>query len=139
MLICETHWSQMIDKVKELGMSHLATHDANDAARYFVRLLKADVGMPGDPIHNDDWDPLVTMNFNYMKRVLLTLGWIDGCPLCIVRGDFDTHNTPSGRCGEENCDIRVSPDEEPWDLQWINDCAEVLCEEAKRRGLMRLS
>jgi len=136
-LICEAHWAQMQDKAKELGMQHLCSHNSKEAAEYFKSLLTA--GASDSTVSDAEWDPLVAMNFNFMKRVLLTIGWVQDCPLCLVRGDFDVHNTETGRCGEDNCDIQVHPHEEPWDLQWIKDCAEAMKDHAASHGMLSLS
>lgn len=137
MLICDVHWTQMGDKAKELGMQHLCTCSAKEAADDFSARVR---GTKNDPVREDiEWDPLVIMSFNFMKRVLLTIGWTADCPLCVVRGDFDAHNTPTGGCGDDDCPIRVTPGEEAWDLQWISGCADAMRDEAARRGLLTRS
>jgi hypothetical protein len=142
---CQEHWDLMRKKIEELGLSHLTAVSGEDAAD---RAVKAIERGPGATTPDAEWDPLMAMSHNFFRRVGEVLGIAilapdpatgkPRCPLCVVRGDFDAHNTPSGTCGKPSCMIRVKPGEVPWDLDWIESCGAAMKEYALERGLLKL-
>jgi hypothetical protein len=138
MKICQRHWDQMRAKLKELGIDHLGAKTGQQA----VTDLSAQIERgPGFEVPNDEWDPLMSMNFNFMSQALNVVGLRAmepdfGCPLCHARESYDQHNTPTGRCDEPGCPVYVAPGQPPTDDEWIDGCGEVMRAEALRRGLL---
>lgn len=131
---CRTHWNSMRAKLNELGMGRLGAQTPEEAVSFWQSQMQRG---PGEAIPDPQWDPLLTMALNFLGRVVSVVGYESGCVLCLVRGDFDAHNTPDGRCTNSACDTRVAPEEEPWDTQWIDSCAQVMWAEALKRGLVK--
>lgn len=142
---CKKHWDAMRAKVEALGLSHLVASSGQEAHARVVRELEA--ANEGGKAPVSDWDPLMAMSNNFFSRVMervgLSLMQPDDagkmrCPLCIVRWDFDVHNTPTGRCEKPECMIQVKPGETPWDEDWIESCGAAMLEYAVEKGLVRI-
>lgn len=141
MRCCADHWAAMRKAVHDKGMSQLVSGSGQellertelsfDDANGSAALAKAK--------EKQSFDPLAGMTWNFYGRVMQSAGlWVMGerpaepdgmpendgqyCPLCIVKRDFDAHNTPTGACGDPKCIIRVKPGEPPWDEAWIEGC-----------------
>lgn len=155
---CEKHWAAMRKKIDDLGLSQFVSGSGQEAMerekKHLDSFLAGGRGM--DP---KDWDPLMAMLWNFTSRVMDGLGRSRGpeaalglmshdpapgapneghhCPLCIVRQDFDAHNTPTGKCGRQGCETVVKPGDQPWDENWIDSCGEAMLEYAVESGLVR--
>ena len=155
--MCMEHWTAMRTKVEELGLSHLVASSGTEAVDRAVRELEA--AQEGEKALASDFDPLMAMNWAFQGRVMETLGLgvmanreeqdgmpenrDDGgfnhlCPLCVVRRDFDTHNTPTGKCSNSECNIEVKPGDKPWDKKWIDGCGDAQYQHAVELGLVKL-
>ena len=151
MRICKDHWSAMRMEIDRLGLSSFVAGSGEDAMARAERDLESH--LEGAKPLVSDWDPLMAMNWNFCSRVMESWGLRimeqrhqidDGmpenggyvCPLCVVRRDFDTHNTDTGRCGEVGCNIQVKPGTIPWDKNWIASCAESMMEYAVEQKLI---
>lgn len=149
MRICKDHWAKMRVKVEALGLSQFVPGSGQEAMARTVRDLEA--YQDGSKQLKTDWDPLSTMCWNFSGRVMEKIGLRimmdrkdpDGmvenkdeegfnhvCPLCIVRMDFDAHNTPTGVCGNPKCTIQVESGEQPWDENWIDSCGDAMLRHA---------
>jgi hypothetical protein len=141
MRICQTHWDQMRAKLTELGIGHLGAKSGEQALANTEAQIERG---PGFEVPNNEWDPLMSMNWNFFSRALDVIGLAAmapdfGCPLCHARASFDQHNTPTGRCEEPECTIYIAPGSKPYDTDWIDGCGEVMRAEALRRGLVKPS
>lgn len=142
MKICQPHWDAMRAKLDQLGIGHIGARTGQEAVGAMQNQLeRAQAGESSEPT-NDEWDPLMTMNFAFMSRALEIMGLAAmapdfGCPLCSARADFDLHSKPGG-CGDPECD-RPQTSGEPTDEAWIRGCAEAQRDEAHRRGLVHPS
>lgn len=154
MRICQTHWEACRRAVDLRGLSQFVSKDGREAAEREVRSMESAI----ENAHRDmnDWDPLMSMNWNFVGRVLgdvrrhHVLGHTgdsqdgmppnDGhyCPLCVVRLDFDSHNTATGKCGKSGCDILVHPGDTPWDEIWVEGCADAMLRYAQEQGWIKL-
>lgn len=156
MTICKPHWEAMRQKVDDLGLTFLIAKDAQECVERITEEIEA-VEEGEEP---KTFDPLMSMYFSFTNRVVETvgvetfmiprdLGVADGmpenlntdgqncfCPLCIVRRDFNHHNTPTGMCGDPECEIRVHKGEQPWDEQWIDDAGTAMFKHAVKNGLL---
>jgi hypothetical protein len=140
---CKKHWGAMRAKIEALGLSRFVASSGNEATERAVRELEA--ANEGGKAPLSDWDPLMAMSNNFFGRVLERVGLSmmepdDAgkmrCPLCVVRGDFDAHNTPTGLCGKPECTIQVAPGEKPWDEDWIESCGDAMLKYAVEKGLI---
>jgi len=151
MKICQAHWAKMRAKIDALGLTHLIAADGKEAMDRAVRELEA--AEEGTKPDKTDFDPLMAMTWSFTNTVLERSGIGvmmqrspepdgmpandgDYCPLCIVRRDFDTHNTETGRCGDPACTVKIEPGEQPWDEYWIEDCGNSMHTHAVSLGLV---
>lgn len=143
MRICQDHWNAMRAKLDELGIGHIG-HKSGQAAiaAAEAQIERAQVGDSPTPT-NDEWDPLMAMNYNFWSRALEIVGLAAmaadfGCPLCHARADYDLHAKPGG-CGDPTCNRPQDTSGDPTDEAWIRGCAEAMRDEAHRRGLVQPS
>lgn len=150
MRACEQHWAQMRGKIDAVGLSPFITATSREAVGHATLDLIAHSN--GDIPSVSDWDPLMTMNWNFFARVTQEIGLEimgrrirndgmpgnDGhyCPLCVVRHIFDVHNTATGTCDNPECPVRVKPGELPWDEGWIDVCGDLMLTYALEKGLV---
>lgn len=159
MRICLAHYSAMRKKIDDLGLTKFVAASGAEMmereARHLENFLES-----GEKLDPTDWDPLASMGWNFAGRVMESLGLaifedrasIDSmpenkdeigfnhvCPLCVVRRDFDHHNTPTGQCGKPECDIHVASGELAWDELWIQQCGDAMFEYAKENKLVSVN
>lgn len=142
--------------VDDCGLSHLVPGTGEEAMERMVRALESH--QEGEKSSIVDFDPLSVMMWNFSSRVMERIGLSimqsrserDGmpenmdeagfnhvCPLCVVKRDFDAHNTATGRCGNPECPIRMKTGEVAWDEQWLTSCADSMLQYAGEQGLVR--
>lgn len=130
-------------KVEAIGLTHLVAVSPQDAVGRVTRAIEAGAEDP------KDFDPLMAMSNNFLMRVAEKIGPAmifsagpDGkpwCPLCLVRRDFEAHNTPTGKCGKPACTITIKQGDQPWDEVWIESCGNAQLEFAKQQGLVKIN
>lgn len=156
MRCCADHWAVMRKAVHDRGLSHLVAGSGHEAVARTMREIEAHE--KGTPPPDTDFDPLMAMNWSFVSKVMDKLGLSvmaprtepDGmpdnideagfnhiCPLCVVRRQFDTHNTATGRCDNPGCDIQLAPGEPSWDLGWVEGCADAMFQQAVEKGLVK--
>lgn len=156
---CKEHWAAMRSKLEELGMSQFiapsgkALHErmlADDPAERFEPLhgmlmsfLHRAVENHGLEVLGDRGEnPEDGMKDNFEDEITpegKTVKFNHICPLCLVRRNFDHHNTATGRCEDAQCKIQIKPGELPWDEMWIKSCGEFYYGEAKRLGKIKVN
>ena len=143
MKICDTHWARMRAELDSLGLGRLGARSGEEAIAALARQLgDREAGGSGEPT-DDEWDPLMAMNFAFWSRALEVVGLEAmsegfGCLLCRVREDYDAHSRPDG-CGVPGCSRERVTDPEPTDENWVKGCAQAMLAEARRRGLATVS
>jgi hypothetical protein len=154
---CTAHWAAMRKAVIDRGMQHLVgtPEESNERVkRAFSDLLDGRARTLADKVR--DFDPLLAMHGNFVRRVLQGMGpelfmqreegEEDGmpkndrhyCPLCIARKGFDNHNTPTGRCSDPECPLQLHPGEQPWDEEYIESCADEMAKFASEHDLLKV-
>lgn len=126
-------------KLDELGIGHLGAKSGEEAATAVAAALERG---PDGTTPDAEWDPLMTMNFNFWSKALEVVGLAAmaedfGCPLCHARASYDSHHPDKGgRCGDPACTLYYPPGTPPHDEDWIEGCAQAMRTEAVRRGLV---
>lgn len=155
--ICKAHWKSMRKKVDDVGLTFLVAKSAEESVQNMQDEIDA---IEDGRVDESKFDPLMSMYWEFTARVMETIGMSvmftrgdedDGmpknvnddsencyCPLCIVRRDFNHHNTPTGMCGDPECDIRVQQGEIPWDEQWIEEAGNAMFKHAVKTGLVKV-
>lgn len=152
MKICAIHWSAMRKKVDDLGLSPFVAGSGEEALARTVANLER-VAQTERPPDKENWDPLMSMNWNFIAKAMNISGLgilsarrsedgmpaNDGqyCPLCVARASFDAHNTATGRCLDSECTVQINPGESPWDDLWIGDCGDAMFDHAIAFGLIQ--
>lgn len=144
MKICEAHWATLRQGIEDRGMAHLIG-TGESAMEAIIEELE------GSDVDESKFDPLLQANNYIWSRALETMGLsvmvVDEtpgapneghvCPLCMARKTFDRHNTPTGRCGEDGCNIVLKPGEKPWDEFVMNDqCLDPMRQYCLQQGLV---
>ena len=68
MKICDTHWARMRAELDSLGLGRLGARSGEEAIAALARQLgDREAGGSGEPT-DDEWDPLMAMNFAFWSR-----------------------------------------------------------------------
>ena len=158
MRTCVAHWDKMRMAVEDRGLSHLVASSTQESAERTIRELECAVA--GDCPDVVDFDPLVSLNWHFAIVVLERRGLCvfadrgsekDGmpenkdekgfnhvCPLCLIRLDYDLHNTPTGRCGDSQCNVLLKPGDPVWDDNLLRLSADEMLAQCQRAKLTQV-
>lgn len=117
MQMCQPHWEQMKQAVKDRGMWHLVARDGKEAVDAAVRQLEGEENA-------SDWDPLMAMNWNFFSAALEygglgVMGEDENgnqyCPLCLAKNHGEVPEM---------------------DKMWVDGCADAMLGHAREAGLV---
>jgi len=116
MKLCQNHWDELVQAIKDRGLSKLNSTTSKEAMRRMVDSVGEQA------ITASNFDPLINANMaiwsNSIEVVGLEILQLEGCPVCFLIENCG--------CGSDDCEYR----------KWVGYAADDQVVEAKKHGFV---